>query len=68
MSNTQWEHMAQQNYLGKFTSYSSTFETDQMAEEIDVTGIQNRMVNIYPEADATCDLEINQSLLDTVPG
>ena len=37
-------------------------------DKIDLSSVTNRIISIYPEEDTTCDIELNQSLLDSAPG
>lgn len=68
MSVTQLEHMFQMDFKNSFSQYSGTFEADQTVTAIDVSGVNTRNRSIYLKGDSTCDTEINQAVLDTVPG
>jgi hypothetical protein len=71
MSVKQLEHMWQQSYTKTFGAFSDTFEEDGWTDgtdEIDVTGVDTRMLNFYVNEDPVCNTDVNQAVMDTVPG
>lgn len=68
MSVTQLEHMWQMSYNRSFSAYSADFDEDQTTTDIDVSGVNTRMVSFYVDEDPVCDTDVNQGVFDTVPG
>ena len=68
MSVKQLEYMWQESYTKTFNEFSDTFEEDGWSYEIDVTGVDTRMLNYYAGTNSKCKTEVNQAVMDDVPG
>ena len=69
MSCKQLEHMFQMSYNQAYNQFSDTFEEDQ--EGTPIAGVDSVNVPLrtwYVDGDQVCDTDVNQGLLNTVPG